>query len=86
MRKNVVSELRRVAMGMDMESILGIISKKIHSISQDDTPFATTKSAKLMSLAMSNIKVNTAKFTKKEGMVSSKILRLMMAGPTANTP
>jgi hypothetical protein len=30
--------------------------------------------------------VNTARFTRNEGMVSRRILRLMMAGPTANTP
>jgi hypothetical protein len=65
-------------MGMVMASILGNKRKKTQATSRVDTPPCTTRSAKDITLAIKRINVNTSRFTMKVGMVSERILRLII--------
>jgi hypothetical protein len=77
-RKKVVRVARRAAMGIASESIFGKTRKKMRKITPAPTPLLITRSVRLMILAIKRTKVKTMRLTRKAGMISVKMLELMM--------
>jgi hypothetical protein len=79
-RRKVVRVAKSVAMGMAMDSILGMIRENTLNIIQRPTPLLMTKSVKEMILAINRMKVKIKRFTAKVGTVSASMFLLIMWG------